>query len=222
MADNNKKEVEESARSARRLYWEKSWDDDEFSPIWRGRGIATQVVDSLESGWFPSTGSVLDIGCGEGVIAQWFAKLGYQSVGIDISQSVIDKARSEHAEESTKDLLEFHAVDITESSPPDKQYNILIDRGCLHSIPPVLIKNYVKNISAVSAKGARLLLFVRAFRDGASFNNEMEAKKHVQVTQKVFAGQFQLKRYAATNIGSSTDKSKEKQLPGMIFYLEKL
>jgi len=222
MLENNREEAEEKARAARRQYWEKSWDDANFSPIWKGRGVATEIADLLQNGWFSSNGIVLDIGCGEGVIAHWFAKLGYESVGIDISESVINKAAADLIDDSTKDLLEFHAMDITESSPPNKQYDILIDRGCLHAIHPLVIKNYVKNISMVSAQGAKLLIFIRAFRDGREFNNEAEVKAHVQQIQKIFAGTFKLKKYGSTNIGSSIDKSKERNLPGMIFYLEKM
>jgi SAM-dependent methyltransferase len=38
----------------------------------------------------PSTGRILDIGCGIGLLVEQFCRLGYQAVGVDISKAAIE------------------------------------------------------------------------------------------------------------------------------------
>lgn len=116
--------------------WEKTWSDESYVPIWKGRGVAPEIIASIEQGWLPSNGNVLDIGCGEGAIAHWFSIHGYNAVGIDISEAAIEKARLTYTKSDDRvGSLEFITSDITESQPPNKSYSIIIDRGCLHAIP---------------------------------------------------------------------------------------
>ena len=41
----------------------------------------------------PAGGSILDVGCGSGWVSEYFARLGYKVLGIDISEDLIQMAR---------------------------------------------------------------------------------------------------------------------------------
>jgi cyclopropane fatty-acyl-phospholipid synthase-like methyltransferase len=165
------------ARERNRQQWEARWSRNDFAAEWSNRGVAPEIVEAVETGWLPAQGTVLDIGCGLGEIAAWFAERGYAAVGFDIAESAVNKAREMHRHLSSPP--EYLVLDICAGQPPDRQYNILVDRGCLHQIPREEIPNYVRNIVAVARTGARMLLFVKAFRDGQRFGDPSEKERHV-------------------------------------------
>ncbi|MFZ2097776.1 MAG: class I SAM-dependent methyltransferase [Anaerolineales bacterium] len=41
---------------------------------------------------FPTARTLLDIGCGTGHFSRWFGTLGFQAVGLDLSQPMLDEA----------------------------------------------------------------------------------------------------------------------------------
>ncbi len=217
MQDYNKEKIRESQQK----FWEQSWGRDDFSAPWMGRGISPEIVTMIQEGWFPSSGSVLDIGCGEGSVSHWFSQNGYDTVGIDISQSVIKKAISHYVTPETK-RLQFLTLDITKEPPPDKKYEIIIDRGCLHAIHPSLVEGYINNLTKVCSSSARMLLYIRAFRNGITFKDQKELRFHLVNIKNIFNGTFDIKGYMVTNIGRTYGKKDDKWLPGIVFKLERV
>ncbi len=198
-------------------HWDNSWGNPDFSPLWGGREVAKEIVAAVESGWLPRGRSVLDIGCGRGEIARWFAENAYPVVGVDIAQAAIDLARDD-----CKNMFappEFLALDILSQSLPKRQYGILIDRGCLHQISSWERKNYVKNIVAVSAPDARFMLFIKAFRDGCPLGDPKEWKQQTNWVKKTFAGNFTIERIEPTWLDRFYGKEPEKALPGIVFWM---
>lgn len=51
------------------------------------------IVDTLKRS-LPSQGRILDVGCGNGVISRHLGKLGFNVLGIDVSEKTIETARS--------------------------------------------------------------------------------------------------------------------------------
>jgi SAM-dependent methyltransferase len=218
----NNEDKKAEIRKSQRMFWEKNWADDNFSPPWKGRGIAPEIVEALEEGWLAEQGRVLDIGCGEGEIAAWFTDRGYTALGLDIAPAVIEAARVKHIKSHNENSLQFTTVDITESAPADLSFNIVIDRGCLHAIHPALIKNYVRNLAAVCSSDARMLLFVKAFRGEVKFKDQQEMTRMHAAVVKIFEDVFEVKSYFATNIGTTAGQTESKWLPGIVFKLERI
>lgn len=75
---------------------------------------------------------VLDIGCGEGKDAVFFAKCGYAVTAFDISESGIEKAKK-LAEHNRVDV-NFFRTDIFDYRP-DSEYDIIFSSGVFHFIP---------------------------------------------------------------------------------------
>jgi SAM-dependent methyltransferase len=200
------------------LIWEAKWaSSDGFSPRWGNRGVSPEIVEAVKSGWLPSHGPVLDIGCGLGEIAAWFGTQGYEALGFDIAESAIRRAREMHAPLPPK--LEFMVLDACGSPLPNRQYKILIDRGCLHTISPELVATFTRNIVSVAAPDARMLLFMRAFRTDRPFGDRWETEIHVKWVKSVFAGRFKIARYAPTYMDRYGGKQPAFALPGLVFWL---
>lgn len=75
---------------------------------------------------------VLDIGCGEGKDAVFFAKCGYNVTAFDISKQGIDKAKK--LAEHNKVNVKFFKADIFDYRP-DTEYDIIFSSGVLHFLP---------------------------------------------------------------------------------------
>lgn len=103
---------------------------------------------------------LLDIGCGEGKDAVFFARNGYDVTAFDIAESGLDKARrlaescGTHINLVQADLLTFR---------PDGEYDVIFCSGVLHYIPEPLrneILGYYRAHTAVGGVHA-LNVFVR-------------------------------------------------------------
>lgn len=75
---------------------------------------------------------VLDIGCGEGKDAVFFAKCGYAVTAFDVSEQGIEKAK--RLAEHNKTEVSFFKADIFDYRP-DAEYDIIFSSGVLHFLP---------------------------------------------------------------------------------------
>jgi SAM-dependent methyltransferase len=197
--------------------WEAIWRRDDFAPKWSNRGVSPEIREAVETGWLPADGAVLDIGCGLGEVAAWFSERAYTTVAIDIAESAVRKGRTMHKHLSSPP--EFIVLDICAGQPPDRQYKIIIDRGCLHQIPREEISNYVRNITHVAAPDARMLLFIKAFREGQTFGDLTEIRRQTAWVTKAFTGVFTIARVAETYLDRYQGRNPQNALPGLVFWL---
>lgn len=201
----------------RKKIWEKKWRNPDFTPDWRKRGIAPEIVQAVEEGWLPQSGSVLDLGCGEGEIAAWFAQRHFNAVGTDIAPSAIQRAIK--LSSTLPQPPRFVVQDITAGSPPDLSYDIVVDRGCLHGIPLRKTPDYVRNLCSVCSPHCRMILYVRAFRNGVAFDDPAERHEKIHWVQEIFDQQFNLYKHRAIDLGIRIDGTQHAILPGMVFWL---
>jgi SAM-dependent methyltransferase len=146
------------------------WSNPDFDPPWNFRGNPTEVINLISAGWLPKAGSVLDIGCGEGDLACWFAKQGYICTGIDVAEAAISRARTRHNDCGE---VRYEVLDICSHVPSGVPFNIVIDRGCLHRLPQQLIHLYVANVAAACQPGARMLIFAKDGREPKGYANNL-------------------------------------------------
>lgn len=97
------------------------WDERYSSKdrVWSGEpngGLVTEVAGM-------STGTVLDIGCGEGADAVWLAQRGWDVTAIDVSGVAITRAR-QYAE-SIGAQVHFQAVGLLEAVVDGRTYDLV-------------------------------------------------------------------------------------------------
>lgn len=89
---------------------------------------------------------VLDLGCGEGQDAIFFARNGYEVTAFDLSPVGIDKAVSRA--KSLNLNIQFFVADVSEFQPKET-YDIVFSSGVLQYVPPEkrreLINTFKKN-----------------------------------------------------------------------------
>lgn len=77
--------------------------------------------------------SLIDLGCGEGQNLVWFARAGFEAVGVDLSAVGLEKvARLAEREEVAVDTVQ---ADIIEYQF-EKEFDVIFSSGSLHYLPP--------------------------------------------------------------------------------------
>ena len=76
---------------------------------------------------------VLDLGCGNGRHAIYFAREGFDASGIDISATAIDWAKDWAMREGLQ--IDFRVGDITQLPYPDASFDVIVSHGVLDHVP---------------------------------------------------------------------------------------
>ena len=123
---------------------------------WFSKNLDLDVIEYLESNQI-TCAKILDLGTCSGAQAIALAEKGFDVVGSDISQTALNKA-IEAAKKLPNDAkLEFIIDDILESKITE-QFDLIIDRGCFHSICCISTKKYIANIQKLLKPQGKLLL----------------------------------------------------------------
>lgn len=91
---------------------------------------------------------VLDIGCGEGKDAVFFAKCGYAVTAFDVSEQGIEKAKKLAAHNKVE--VQFFKADIFDYRP-DTEYDIIFSSGVLHFLPETERKAFCDSLKEHTA-----------------------------------------------------------------------
>ena len=136
-----------------------------FTP-WDGHPIAQNLQDLVEELHPP--GKALDLGCGTGDSSIYLAQHGWKVTGVDYVPTALEKARAKAA--ATKTSVDFVRADVTRLSSGRRRRRtsrLIVDNGCLHNMSDGDRDAYVREVSAVAAPDARLLIV--AFLPGGRF-----------------------------------------------------
>jgi ubiquinone/menaquinone biosynthesis C-methylase UbiE len=135
----------------------------EFTP-WDGHPIAQNLQDLVHT--LPA-GKALDLGCGTGDASIYLAQNGWTVTGVDYIDQPLEAARSKAT--AAKASVDFVRADVTRLSQEGlgQHFNLIVDNGCLHNMSDGDRDAYVREVSAVAAPDARLLIV--AFLPGGRF-----------------------------------------------------
>lgn len=78
-------------------------------------------------------GAILDLGCGPGWTSLFLGRAGYEVVGVDISERMIEVARDRSAAENIP--VEFVVADMEELDLPQRNFHAALCFDCLHHCP---------------------------------------------------------------------------------------
>ena len=125
---------------------------------WDGHPLAQSLRDLIEGDGALTPGAALDLGCGTGDNSIYLAKHGWQVTGVDFVAKAVEKARAKA--EANKLTVNFARADVTRLSSEGvgTNFGLIVDNGCLHGMSPEDRNAYVREVTAVAAPGARLLL----------------------------------------------------------------
>jgi SAM-dependent methyltransferase len=139
-----------------------------FTP-WDGHPLPQSLRELVQgignSGPLPA-GRALDIGCGTGDNSIYLAQHAWNVTGVDFVAKAVQKARAKA--NAAKVGVTFQQADVTRLSSEGvgNDFTLIVDNGCLHGMSDEDRDAYVRQVTAVAAPEARLL--VVAFVPGGS------------------------------------------------------
>ncbi len=106
--------------------------------------------------YLPPTGQrALDMGCATGVLSRRLAKMGYNVVGVDISETLIDIAKQQSQREGV--LVQYYAYDAENMPFEDGAFDAVLAFNILHHFPE--IKGIACEILRVCRPGGHIFTF---------------------------------------------------------------
>jgi cyclopropane fatty-acyl-phospholipid synthase-like methyltransferase len=125
---------------------------------WDGHPLATSLQQLVEGDGALAPGAALDLGCGTGDTSIYLAKHGWQVTGVDFVATAVDKASAKA--QANKVAVNFARADVTclSSEGVGSNFGLIVDNGCLHGMSAADRDAYVREVTAVAARDARLLL----------------------------------------------------------------
>ena len=111
--------------------------------------ICNRVIEAIpvRPGFRPR---LLDLGCGEGRNAVYFAQHGFEVVGVDASPVGLEKMRRFAKESGVK--VDALLADLTEFTPPGA-FDVVFSTGALHHLPPAIRQDRFEVFKACTAPG---------------------------------------------------------------------
>jgi ubiquinone/menaquinone biosynthesis C-methylase UbiE len=140
-----------------------------FTP-WDGHPLARSLRNLIEGTSATSAlpaASALELGCGTGDCSIYLAKHGWKVTAVDFVAKALSKARAKAAAADAP--VDFVRADVTQLSRAGigSNFNVIVDNGCLHNMSDGDRDAYVREVSAIAAPDARLLIV--AFLPGGRF-----------------------------------------------------
>jgi cyclopropane fatty-acyl-phospholipid synthase-like methyltransferase len=102
-------------------------------------------------------GRALDLGCGTGTNAITLARHGWQVTGVDFVDKAIRTARRKAKQAGVE--INFYIHDVTQLDHLKEKYDLILDIGCLHSLPAKSRPTYYRNVQRLLAPNGTFLLY---------------------------------------------------------------
>ncbi len=140
-----------------------------FTP-WDGHPLSQSLRDLVEGTSDTSAlpaGSALELGCATGDCSIYLAQHGWKVTGADFVAKALDKARAKAGAAGVP--VDFVSADVTRLSQSGigANFQLIVDNGCLHNMSDDDRDAYAREVRAVAAPDARLLIV--AFVPGGRF-----------------------------------------------------
>ena len=132
------------------------WEDLAEHPPFAGKLL--ELIAREEDGYGPPYGRALDLGTGSAVWGVRLAKRGWEVTGIDIVEKALRRAR-ERVEEAGADLRLVHGdVTALKEAGVGSGFRLVVDTGTFHGLDDVQRKAMGREVSAVTAPDATMIL----------------------------------------------------------------
>jgi SAM-dependent methyltransferase len=134
------------------------WEDAEH----QSRFVETfdQLVAREESGRESPYGAALDLGTGSGIWGVRLAQRGWEVTGVDVVDKALERARRRSEEAGVQMRLLKGDVSDLRASEVGSEFRLLLDTGTFHGLGSAEREAMAREVGAVAAPDATLLLLV--------------------------------------------------------------
>jgi cyclopropane fatty-acyl-phospholipid synthase-like methyltransferase len=124
-------------------------------PVWDTGISPPELMDFISS---HNPGRAVDMGCGTGTNVITLAKHGWEVIGVDFVRRAINIAKN-NAEQYDVEA-KFLVDDVTRLEKVSGKFDLVLDMGCYHSLPPATRQAYISKINDLLADSGTLLLYI--------------------------------------------------------------
>jgi cyclopropane fatty-acyl-phospholipid synthase-like methyltransferase len=146
------------------------------TPPWDIGRPQKEFVELLRSGEI--TGSVLDIGCGTGEHALFFAGEGYEVWGIDSAPLAIQKAKEKAAGRGLP--VHFLVLNALDLSKLRRKFNTVTDSGLFHTLSDEDRPLFVNSLAAILSPGGKYFMLCFSEMEPGGFGPRRITQKEIQ------------------------------------------
>ena len=146
------------------------------SPPWDIGRPQKEFVELVQRGEI--TGSVLDIGCGTGEHALFFAQAGYDVTGIDSAPLAIQKAQEKAAGRGLG--VKFCVLNALELSRIERKFDTVTDSGLFHTLSDKDRPVFVDNLTAVLPPGGHYFMLCFSDLEPPGYGPRRISKEEIQ------------------------------------------
>ncbi len=133
--------------------WEHLWSSTPLDQLpWTHDAIDPPLARALDAQAKPGR-RLLELGTGTGIVAIAAAQRGYRVTATEISATALGRART-----AAGDQPILFALDDVLASHLDATFDVVVDRGVLHCLPPDRRAAYAAAVTARTAFGGTLLV----------------------------------------------------------------
>lgn len=124
------------------------------SPPWDTGISPPELVAFVES---HPPGRALDLGCGTGTNVITLAHHGWEATGVDFAPRAIRIAKRK-ARQADVDI-DLRVADVTKLNDIRGSFDLILDMGCFHSLPPAGKLSYIHNLERLLGPGGTYLMY---------------------------------------------------------------
>ncbi len=124
-------------------------------PVWDTGISPPELLDFIAT---HEPGRALDLGCGTGTNVITLAKHGWDVVGVDFAKHAISLAKRKANFYAVH--VDLHHEDVTQLTTINAKFDLILDIGCFHSLPPSKRSSTILKINQLLAENGTYLLYV--------------------------------------------------------------
>ena len=137
-------------------YWDQQYASDEYLSRWNRQAPTHDLPAMICAGFIQRDSTVLDLGCGTGTDAIYFAKMGLKTIGVDLSRVALEIAAKRAQEAGVE--VDWRQASVLDLPIPDGSIEFVADAGCFHHLGAGERMSYVAEVYRVLRPGSKLLL----------------------------------------------------------------
>ena len=159
------------------MNWDPHWEEIFKTRDW-GRYPSEELVRFMARNYYEcnrSETAILEVGCGPGPNIWYLSREGFDTYGIDGSETAIQKARDRLDNENLKAHLRVGSISKIADVYPDVRFDAVVDIACLQHDRLQAIRGTVEQILVVLKPGGKIFsMMMAAGSYGDGIGKELE------------------------------------------------